>query len=392
MLLRVRTFKLKSLGVRFIPIFRYESKFYLSSEHDSNIESSVIHSPVEKHRSTVIDNNIISCSESIQKHAPMTVSEFQEALQNQLVLAPLTRGGNLPFRRLCSEFGSNFTMSEMAYARNLFKGYYKAKRKERSLLKKSSSEIKFGVQIATKSSDEAIAAASLALDEGATWIDLNCGCPIYDTTRRGLGAAMLNRPEALEKLVKRTIESSVLPMTVKIRLGVSDSKINAERIVDGLIKAGVAAVTIHGRTMEQRYTRPANWDIISTIARNVSIPIIGNGDILTWYEAEDRLLESNNGQSHYLDKITNKRSGVAALMTGRGALIKPWIFKEFNERKSWYPTAEERIQIYWELTNNCKDHFGRDEIGKKQAFYFLPWHFEFFCRYRPLPVSIVFQF
>jgi tRNA-dihydrouridine synthase 3 len=84
-------------------------------------------------------------------------------------------------------------------------------------------------------------------------------------------------------------------MTVKIRLGVSDSKINAHRVVEGVVASGAAAVTVHGRTMEQRYYRPADWAIISDVARSTDVPVVGNGDILTWFEAEDRLVESNNG-------------------------------------------------------------------------------------------------
>ena len=319
-------------------------------------------------------------------HQPqLSKEEFQLGLQNQLILAPLTRGGNLPFRRLCTDFQSNFTMSEMAYARTLFKGYHKAQKKERALAKKGPTEKYFGFQIATKSSDEALRAAELAVKEGASWIDLNCGCPIYEATRRGLGAAMLKRPGSLEKLVGLTVASTTLPMTVKIRLGVSDTKINAHMVVEGLVNAGVAAVTIHGRTMEQRYTRPADWNIISDIARTAGVPIIGNGDILTWFEAEDRMQDSNNGVPNHFDSVSGRRSGVTALMAGRGALIKPWIFKEWAEKRSWFPKAEERIAIYWQLAVYFKEHFGADEHGKRHSFYFLPWHFEFFCRYRPLP-------
>ena len=121
------------------------------------------------------------------------------------------------------------------------------------------------------------------------------------------------------------------------------------------------------------------------MARENSIPVIGNGDILTWYEAEDRLLSSNMGQPHHVDPVTGLRSGVAAMMAGRGALIKPWIFKEWADKKSWQPSAQERVGIYWRLAGYFKDHFGSDDFGKRHAFYFLPWHFEFLCRYRPLP-------
>lgn len=316
------------------------------------------------------------------------VLNFQKSLKDQLLLAPLTRGGNLPFRRLCSDadffsseshsshHGANFTMSEMAYARQLIKGDKRYMRKERALLKFHKSEHNFGFQIATKSAEEAIRAISLANDEGATWVDLNCGCPIYEATRRGLGAELLKRPDSLAKLVSLIVDGkeSDIPFTVKIRIGPSDSKINVDKVVHGLVDAGVAAVTIHGRTMTQRYTRPANWKIISTIGSNIhgSVPIIGNGDILTWYEAQDRL----------------SMDGVDALMVGRGALIKPWIFQEFSTGRSFYPTAHQRIAVYYRLANYFKDHFGFDDYGKRHSFYFLPWHFEFFCRYRPLPEEI----
>ncbi|NDC37043.1 MAG: hypothetical protein EBZ48_03205 [Proteobacteria bacterium] len=97
------------------------------------------------------------------------------------------------------------------------------------------------------------------------------------------------------------------------------------------------------------------------------IPIIGNGDILTPYEAAAR----------------KDHSGCAALMVGRGALIKPWIFKELVEGKSYHPSAAERVEVYWRLASYMKEHFRDDDKGKSRAMYFLPWHFSFFCRYRP---------
>lgn len=317
------------------------------------------------------------------------LSSFQSSLSRQLLLAPLTRGGNLPFRRLCSEasffgeethsrhLGANFTMSEMAFARMLFRGGRGIVRKERALLKKHESEQNFGFQIATKSSEEALRAIALAEEGGATWVDLNCGCPIYEATRRGLGAELLKRPDALTRLVGMIVanKESDMPFTVKIRLGPSDSKVNVERVVEGLVGAGAAAVTIHGRTMTQRYTRPADWDMISKVGKGSSrygIPIIGNGDILTHYEAADRLA----------------MEGIDALMVGRGALIKPWIFAEYGAGRDLNPTARQRIGLYHRLAANFKDHFGTDDFGKRHAFYFLPWHFGFFCRYRHLPQDV----
>jgi len=83
--------------------------------------------------------------------------------------------------------------------------------------------------------------------------------------------------------------------------------------------------------------------------------------------------------------------GCTAVMTGRGALIKPWIFKEFREGKAWRPTAEERVGVYMQLVSHMKEHFGADDMGRRKAFYFLPWHFSFFCRYRPFSDDTILQ-
>ncbi len=298
-------------------------------------------------------------------------NSFQNGLKGKLVLAPLTRGGNLAFRRLCADFGATHTMSEMAIARNLFRGYHKAIKKERALCRKAEADNSlFGFQIATKSSDEAIRASQFAKENGADWIDLNCGCPIWEATSKGLGVSLLKKPDRLFKMVNLFTAESVLPVSVKIRIGVSDSKVNVNEVVEGLREAGAQAVTIHGRSGEARYSKPANWSLLSDVARkhHHALPIIGNGDILTHYECENRLAGGD----------------VDGLMTGRGALIKPWIFKEFIEGKSYDPTPEERVAIYHRLAQYFKEQFGDDDFGKRHAFYFLPWHFNFFCRYRAI--------
>jgi tRNA-dihydrouridine synthase 3 len=125
---------------------------------------------------------------------------------------------------------------------------------------------------------------------------------------------------------------------------------------------------VHGRTREQRYSRAADWDSIARIAAERTIPVIGNGDLLTWYETHERW----------------QKSGVASVMLGRGALIKPWLFREIAEKQAWEPTASERLAVYFDLARKMKEHFRDDEKGKERAMRFLPWHFEFFCRYRPL--------
>jgi tRNA-dihydrouridine synthase 3 len=294
-----------------------------------------------------------------------TVRQFQPFLTNKMILAPLTKGGNLPFRRLCTDFGMETSISEMIYARGLLKG----SPVENARLRRSEKEQTYGVQIATNQIEEGLNAIQLI--RGADFIDLNCGCPIYDVTRRGLGSSLLRSPSKLHKLVKGLVDGSDIPVTAKIRLGCEDANPTAFlKNVEALCEAGVSAITIHGRTAQQRYSKDADWEFIKqAVIQNEEkgyghIPIIGNGDILTHYEARRRM----------------KDTGVHSVMVGRGALMKPWIFKEFNDNAMWLPTAKERVQVYRTLAQYMKEHFGGDDIGRKRAWTFLPWHLQFLSR------------
>lgn len=292
--------------------------------------------------------------------------DLASSLRGNLILAPLTRGNNLPFRRLCAEdFGCGVTMSEMIFARNLIKG----EPRENALIRRSEVEKVYGVQIATKTIDEGSRAGILAAEAGAQFLDLNCGCPIYEATRRGLGSSLLKKPNKLARLVQGIASEIPIPMTVKVRIGIDT--VNIEKIVDALQGTGIAALSIHGRTAQQRYKRSANWEIIQEMSSRSDIPIIGNGDVLALHEIRQRM----------------DNFGCCGVMIGRGALTKPWVFKEFAENREILPTAEERVTIYRRLVQYQKEHFGDDEYGKRKAWYFLPWHLGFFCRYRPLPKS-----
>ena len=284
-----------------------------------------------------------------------------------VLLAPLTKGGNLPFRRLCRDFGARITMSEMAYARQVVRG----SRSELALLRKHPDEELFGVQLAARQPQEAVQAARIAIDRGASFIDINAGCPIHDVVRRGMGATLLQRPRKLGKLVEALAQELEVPVTVKIRSGWNERERNALEVAHIAEEAGAAALTVHGRTREQRYTRAADWDIVALVAAAVTIPVIGNGDLLTWFEVADRW----------------QAAGCAGVMLARGVLIKPWLFREVAEQREWLPTAEERVAVYFRFASYLKEHFRDDEQGRERAMRFLPWHLGFFCRYRPLPAE-----
>ena len=311
--------------------------------------------------------NALSSSSSSSNHDHHDISS---SLKQKMILAPLTRGGNLPFRRLCNDFGCKVSFSEMIYARSLNKG----DAVEQARLRSSPNESLYVVQFATNQINEGVKAIKEARQMGAHAVDLNCGCPIYEVTRRGLGSSLLRSPKKLYKLVEGLVQQSDLPITVKIRLGCEADSINCLDNVKAAREAGASAITIHGRTAQQGYSKNADWDLIQQAVdetRNdgYDIPIIGNGDILTYYEANRRMQES----------------GVDSVMVGRGALAKPWIFQEFEKQQTWTPTAQERVQVYKTLAEYMKDHFGNDDMGRKKSWNFLPWHFEFLSRYKAYP-------
>lgn len=287
------------------------------------------------------------------------------SFEGQAVLAPLTKGGNLPFRRLCVELGARITTSEMAYARQIVR----RSAAEQALLRRHPDEACFGVQLATSKPDEGVAAGRAAVERGADFVDLNVGCPIHDTVRRGMGASLLRRPAALARIVEAMARELPVPVTVKIRSGWSADKINAPQLGRAVADAGAAAITLHARTKEQRYTKAADWGLVAQLVEALPIPVIGNGDILTHYDARRR----------------REESGCAGVMLARGALIKPWLFREIAEGRAWDPTAEERVSLFRRLAMFMREHFRDDEKGRARAMRFLPWHFDFFCRYRPLP-------
>jgi tRNA-dihydrouridine synthase 3 len=200
-------------------------------------------------------------------------------------------------------------------------------------------------------------------------VDLNCGCPIHQITRHGLGASLMRKPRRLARLVGAMARAVTIPVTVKLRTGWSAEKPTVAEAAKACEEAGAAAITIHGRSREQRYQRAADWDLIGKVASERGIPVVGNGDVLTHYEARERM----------------QRSGVRSLMLARGALIKPWLFRELKDARSWLPSAEERLQLLWRFAGHLREHFGEGEEGRRRIAHFLPWHLGFFARYRPLP-------
>jgi tRNA-dihydrouridine synthase 3 len=288
---------------------------------------------------------------------------FREILTGAVVMAPMTKGSNLPYRRLCVELGARVTISEMTLARRL-----KQKRSsELALIRRFPGEPCSGVQIASRKPDEAAWAAVLVEARGADFIDVNLGCPIDYFTRKGLGASIGRQPTRIRRLVE-AIKHAVtrLPVTVKIRLGWNDGQRNYLQQARAAVDGGADALFVHGRTRNARYRFAADWDAIGEIASAVPVPVVGNGDLLFPHEIE----------------AAYRRSGCAGVMVARAALIKPWIFREAHSGY-WDFTAEDRLALYRRYAAMARDHWGHDDHGLTRVRTFLRWHLDFWSRYVP---------
>jgi len=291
------------------------------------------------------------------------MTSLRETLRGALVLAPMTKGGNLPYRQLCQELGAPVTMGEMAVARRL----RQKRRSEFALLRRAPGERFFGVQLAGNNPEEMAWAAVLAEARGADLVDVNLGCPIEYFTSKGLGAALARQPSRVRRIVEAMTRGvQRIPITVKIRLGWNDEDRNCLDVARAAVEGGAQAIFVHGRTRAARYSRAADWDAIGEVAAAVPVPVVGNGDLLFRHEIDTAL----------------RSAGCAGVMTGRGALIKPWLFREATEG-DLDPTGDERLATYRRYVALAKAHWGADEHGVTRIREFLRWHLGFWCRYAP---------
>jgi tRNA-dihydrouridine synthase 3 len=283
-------------------------------------------------------------------------------LNGAVVMGPMTKGSNLPYRELCGELGATVIMSEMVVARRL----KQRRASEFALLRRAPGAHRFGVQLAGNKPDEMAWAAALAEARGADFVDVNLGCPIDHFTRMGLGASLGRQPNRVRRIVEAMRAAVRVPVTVKIRLGWNEQSRNYLDVARAASDGGAAAIAVHGRTRQARYRHPADWQAIADVATAISIPVVGNGDLLQPHEIADRL--SSNG--------------CAAVMVARGALIKPWLFRELRDGY-WDISADERLAIYRRYVTIAKTHWGDDEHGRTRVRQFVRWHLSFWCRYAP---------
>ena len=203
-------------------------------------------------------------------------------------LAPMAGVADRAFRELCREYGAAYTVSEMISS----KGVTMGDKKSKELMTLNEKERPAGVQIF--GSDPEIMAQSInsVLETRPDFIDINMGCPAPKIAGNGGGSALLKNPELIGRIVKSVVEVSPVPVTAKIRIGWDSEHINAVEVAKRTEAAGASAITVHGRTKAQMYAPPVFLDEIAKVKKSVSIPVIGNGDIVDGKSAKKMLDET----------------------------------------------------------------------------------------------------
>ena len=232
-------------------------------------------------------------------------------LANSYILAPMAGVTDLPFRLLCKEQGAGLLCMEMVSAKAI--QYHN--RNTRALLEIHPEECPVSLQLFGSDPDIISEVAKHIEALPFAILDINMGCPVPKIVKNGEGSALMKQPRLVHEIVKKTVRAIQKPVTVKIRKGFDDTSINAVEIAKIIEDAGGAAVAVHGRTREQYYSGKADWDIIRQVKQAVSIPVIGNGDVLS---GEDAV-------------AMQRETGCDGVMIGRGAQGNPWIFSELLE-------------------------------------------------------------
>lgn len=279
-------------------------------------------------------------------------------LENNLILAPMAGVTDLPFRLLCKEQGAALCCMEMVSAKGIM---YNNKNTE-SLLTVDERERPVSLQLF--GSDPEIMGAMAAKIEHRNFdiLDINMGCPVPKVVNNGDGSALMKNPVLAGKIIESMVKAIEKPVTVKIRKGFDDEHINAVEMAHVAQESGAAAVAVHGRTREQFYSGKADWSIIADVKNAVSIPVIGNGDIL---DAKDVI-------------AMKEQTNCDGFMIGRGAQGNPWIFHQIlhyfeTGELIGKPPMEEMVKTmlrHAKLQIEFKgDYLGIREMRKHAAWY-----------------------
>ena len=265
-------------------------------------------------------------------------------LKSHAVLAPMAGVSDRAYRELCVRFGAAYCVSEMVSSKALS---FNSKKSE-ELMEISDLERPCGIQIFGDDPKCMADAAKHALENKPDIIDINMGCPAPKISSNGSGSALMKNPRLCGEIVKAVTAVTDIPVTVKIRKGWDDDSVNAVEVAKICESAGAAAITVHGRTRQQYYKPPVDYDIIRAVRESVSVHVIANGDI-----------DSAERAKEVMD-IT----GCDLVMIGRATLGNPWIFSQINAYlenpnvKIHTPDLEERLGVMIEHISKMVEYKG----------------------------------
>lgn len=265
-------------------------------------------------------------------------------LKSHAVLAPMAGVSDRAYRELCVRFGAAYCVSEMVSSKALS---FNSKKSE-ELMEISDLERPCGIQIFGDDPKCMADAAKHALENKPDIIDINMGCPAPKISSNGSGSALMKNPRLCGEIVKAVTAVTDTSVTVKIRKGWDDDSVNAVEVAKICESAGAAAITVHGRTRQQYYKPPVDYDIIKAVRESVSVPVIANGDIDSAEKAKEVM------------DIT----GCDLVMIGRATLGNPWIFSQINAYlenpnvKIHTPDLEERLGVMIEHIGKMVEYKG----------------------------------
>ena len=288
----------------------------------------------------------------------MRLGNFE--IENPLILGPMAGVTDWAFRTVCAERGANITVTEMVSSRALV---YKDQ-KSAALLRKNDGSL-CGAQIFGNNPEIMAEAAVMALEiSGCDFLDINMGCPMPKIANSGDGCGLMRTPELAGEIVSKVVQAVKVPVTIKCRLGWDKGSLNVLEFTKRMEDNGASMVTVHGRTRGMLYSGVADWDYITKVKENLSIPVIANGDIVSGETAVKCL----------------KRTGADGIMIGRATFGDPWIFAEAKAAMAGQPIPErpplkDRVNVavrQFELA--------RDDHGEKIACLEARKHFAWYLR------------
>ena len=258
------------------------------------------------------------------------LSLFGCTIPRTAMLAPMAGIADRAYRQLCKEYGAVLVVGEMASV----KGLCYSDRKTAELLTCTPEEFPMGVQLFGDDPAFFAKAAKIAAQYHPAFIDINMGCPVHKVVSTGAGSRLMTTPEKAAQIVRACVEAVDIPITVKMRKGYNAEDANAPQLAKFCQEEGAAAITIHGRTKAQLYQPGADWDIIKQVKQAVSIPVIGNGDVMSAQDAAQMYCQT----------------GCDLVAVARGSYGRPWIFSEITQYLQTgtlppEPSPEEKMEV-----------------------------------------------